>query len=247
MSVNAANSVHRMTGYPDNADASMPRPPLLVPLLVISLAAHAAVVGLWSFGGSAPSTPVAAGPISVRLQTPQATDARRDSSRTMAAAATSTAVATAPEPAPIRKTVIPAKHRLQPAPTATAAAAVPPAAPTALARPTETTATAATRRSENMTAAQVNSSLKRALIAHFDYPILARRRGWEGVVRVGVRVEADGHLSGLRVVASSGHALLDRAALSSLREVDRLNDAIPWLHGEHFDMVLPVHYRLIDS
>jgi len=94
---------------------------------------------------------------------------------------------------------------------------------------------------------QLNGSLQRALIAHFEYPPIARRRGWEGVVQVGVRVEADGQLSRLRLVATSGHTLLDRAALQSLGHVDRLKDSVDWLNGRHIDMILPVRYQLIDS
>lgn len=89
--------------------------------------------------------------------------------------------------------------------------------------------------------------LRDALAARFVYPALARREGWQGEVKVGVRVNADGRLSDIHLVASSGHAVLDRAALRSLAEVRRLDDGGRWLSGSHFDMVLPIQYHLIDG
>lgn len=49
-----------------------------------------------------------------------------------------------------------------------------------------------------------------------DYPMLARRRGWEGWVLVGLRVAPDGSPRDVRVLESSGFPLLDRAALDTL-------------------------------
>jgi len=50
-----------------------------------------------------------------------------------------------------------------------------------------------------------------------DYPIAARRRGLEGVVTVGVEVGRDGEVFHAWVIRGSGHGLLDRAALRSIR------------------------------
>src|SRR3569623_2129703 len=58
---------------------------------------------------------------------------------------------------------------------------------------------------------------------------------------------ADDRLSDIHLVASTGHAVLDRAALRSLAEVRRLDDSGRWLSGSHFDMVLPIQYHLIDG
>lgn len=49
-----------------------------------------------------------------------------------------------------------------------------------------------------------------------DYPMLARRRGWEGRVSVGVSVDAGGRVLVTRLVRSSGYALLDEAALDAV-------------------------------
>lgn len=44
------------------------------------------------------------------------------------------------------------------------------------------------------------------------YPTLARRRGWEGLVLLRVRVDVQGTPQEVLVETSSGHALLDRSA-----------------------------------
>lgn len=48
------------------------------------------------------------------------------------------------------------------------------------------------------------------------YPVLARRRGLEGVVRLDVRVSAEGIPIAVKVRESSGHEALDEAALTAV-------------------------------
>ena len=48
------------------------------------------------------------------------------------------------------------------------------------------------------------------------YPLLARRRGLEGVVQLEVRVAADGHPLGAQIRTSSGHEILDEAARTAV-------------------------------
>ncbi len=94
---------------------------------------------------------------------------------------------------------------------------------------------------------RVSRLLRRRFMAHFRYPELARRRGWQGDVRVGLRVEADGRLSHLRVLRSSGYSALDRAAVRALRDIGAIPEAAIWLHGRALDLQLPVEYRIVDS
>lgn len=95
-------------------------------------------------------------------------------------------------------------------------------------------------------AARVRARLLADLARYFEYPALARLRGWQGTVVVGLRVEPDGQLDKIEIAHSSGYALLDQAALDSLRRVERLMDASAWLNGRSLDMQLPVIYRLLD-
>lgn len=91
----------------------------------------------------------------------------------------------------------------------------------------------------NLVRAQVVSELAR----HFRYPPLARRRGWEGRVLLGFRVESDGQLHRQRVLRTSGFAVLDQAALDSLRRVARITDA----GDTRQDVQISVLYRLTDT
>ena len=96
-------------------------------------------------------------------------------------------------------------------------------------------------------ASQLAGQLRDALTPYFAYPMLARRNGWQGRVQIGLRVEADGRLSHVRIAHSSGYRLLDNAALATLNRINTLPDATGWLDGRHFDMVLPIEYHLIDG
>ena len=94
---------------------------------------------------------------------------------------------------------------------------------------------------------RIDEQLHNNFARHFHYPYLAQRRSWQGEVRLGLRVEASGRLSHIRIVKSSGYAILDQAAVDSLKKVAAIPDADHWLQGNAFDTVLPVEYHLIDS
>jgi protein TonB len=90
------------------------------------------------------------------------------------------------------------------------------------------------------------ASVEQAFSAHFYYPALARRKGWEGEVMLALRVESDGRLTGIHVVGSSGYRVLDHAAMDSMLRAR----AVPLPGGalvDGLDMVLPVQYRLFDA
>ncbi len=48
------------------------------------------------------------------------------------------------------------------------------------------------------------------------YPFLARRHGWEGLVRLRVHVSAEGQPQSIDIVRSSGYSVLDQAAVSAV-------------------------------
>jgi protein TonB len=91
---------------------------------------------------------------------------------------------------------------------------------------------------------RVRDELLRALLPYFEYPPVARRRGWQGRVRIGLLVKADGHLSGVQLLESSGYALLDKAAMKNVNQLRNVPAATQWLDGRDLDLVLPVTYRL---
>jgi len=50
-----------------------------------------------------------------------------------------------------------------------------------------------------------------------DYPRIAKSRGWQGKVLLRVQVTADGHSAGISVQQSSGHEMLDEAAIEAVK------------------------------
>ncbi len=92
----------------------------------------------------------------------------------------------------------------------------------------------------------LRDALHRAIQPYFHYPRLAQRRGWQGVVELGVHVNADGRLDRIWIKRSSGHRILDRAARKSLLRAAAL-PAISTPSGKGMEVVLPVEFRLVDS
>jgi len=99
---------------------------------------------------------------------------------------------------------------------------------------------------ENSTAsrARVRQAIVTELARYFRYPRLAQRRGWQGTVVLVVQIRPDGQLDGIRVKESSGHAVLDRSAVSALAEVKRLPQFAERLGSEGLALEIPVTYRL---
>lgn len=60
-------------------------------------------------------------------------------------------------------------------------------------------------------------SLRRRLAEIKRYPSAARLNGWEGKVVLRAVIRADGHLSEVKVHRSSGHEVLDNAAIEAVR------------------------------
>lgn len=87
---------------------------------------------------------------------------------------------------------------------------------------------------------QLTISIQQALADNFSYPLMARRRGWQGEVLLAFRIETDGRILDARIARSSGYGLLDKAALTALGKVKRLEHGMP----RSFTMQLPVIYRL---
>lgn len=64
-----------------------------------------------------------------------------------------------------------------------------------------------------------------------EYPRVARRRGYSGMVMLRVLVDVDGQVADLAVEKSSGHRILDRAALEAVEQ---------WLFAPATENDLPV-------
>jgi periplasmic protein TonB len=95
--------------------------------------------------------------------------------------------------------------------------------------------------------AQIQARLLADLYRHFEYPLLARRLGWQGTVLLAFTLEPDGALQRIHVARSSGYDVLDDSAITALKRVGRLSEARHWLNGQAFEMRVPVIYKLKDN
>jgi len=95
--------------------------------------------------------------------------------------------------------------------------------------------------------ARITAHLNQEFNQYFSYPRLAQRNGWQGMVKLGLRIESNGQLSHIRLLSTSGFPVLDQAALNTLNRISTLQDVDIWLNGLHFDTVLPIQYKLVDS
>lgn len=93
---------------------------------------------------------------------------------------------------------------------------------------------------------RTQDALRSALLPYFHYPRLAQRRGWQGIVELGIHIDADGRLDRIWIKRSSGHRILDRAAEKSLHKITAL-PGVTLLPGNTMELVLPVEFRLVDS
>lgn len=90
----------------------------------------------------------------------------------------------------------------------------------------------------------LRASVMAFITGQLNYPAIARHKGWQGVVKLQLLIESDGHISDLQIEQTSGYALLDKAALSSL-QLAHVPDAAQWLDGKAVSIVVPVEYRLV--
>ena len=76
------------------------------------------------------------------------------------------------------------------------------------------------------------------------YPRIAEMRGWEGEVRLRLRVARKGQLLAVALDRSSGHAVLDEHAAAMLAELGSLPPLPETVEGSEIQVVVPVNYRL---
>jgi len=84
------------------------------------------------------------------------------------------------------------------------------------------------------------AEIRRRVHEALEYPPLARAERQGGEVHVGFEIDAKLRASGVRMVRSSGHPLLDRAAQAAVHRAAPL----PYVYGR---LVLPVRFDLHDD
>lgn len=86
--------------------------------------------------------------------------------------------------------------------------------------------------------ADLATQASRQIARHLLYPEEAIARGLEGEALVMLFLDADGNSVAARLERSSGHAILDDAAVAAARQVSALPE------GEPREVLLPVRFRL---
>ncbi|MDX5333720.1 MAG: energy transducer TonB [Gammaproteobacteria bacterium] len=89
------------------------------------------------------------------------------------------------------------------------------------------------------------TALQAEIARHRSYPLMARRLRQEGTVAVGFVVQADGQLTAIELLESSGHRLLDEAALAAVREVARFRPIPEELDRQDWPLSVPLNFRLL--
>jgi TonB family protein len=98
-----------------------------------------------------------------------------------------------------------------------------------------------------MNRARILSQLRHDLMQYFYYPPLARRKGMQGTVLLGFGISGQGTVHNIRVVKSSGYAILDLAAQDAMQRLEKLSWYAATMHGKDMDLELPVIFRLTEG
>lgn len=80
-----------------------------------------------------------------------------------------------------------------------------------------------------------------------EYPRVAALRGWEGEVRLRLRVARKGNLLGVQLDHSSGFAVLDQHAVAMLEALASLPPLPEALEVNEIQVVVPINYKLKKS
>ncbi len=86
-------------------------------------------------------------------------------------------------------------------------------------------------------APSVIAEIRKRIAQHKTFPAEARKNGWEGEVGIQFQINAQGQLAFVKVVKSSGHEILDVAALETIAQ------AAPFPYFPDVILV-PVEYQL---
>src|SRR5574343_165328 len=78
----------------------------------------------------------------------------------------------------------------------------------------------------------------------YEYPRLAAIRGWEGEVRLRLKVARKGNLLGVVLDRSSGYEVLDRAALALIEGHGDLPPLPEGLDANEISVIVPINYKL---
>jgi periplasmic protein TonB len=90
---------------------------------------------------------------------------------------------------------------------------------------------------------QVAAQIKK----HQNYPLIAKRRQWEGTAQVRLIIGADGTVKNVELGKGTGKDVLDKEALEMVRRASPLPQAPLALRGRALTVTVPIVFRLQDS
>ena len=99
-------------------------------------------------------------------------------------------------------------------------------------------------RSQSSLLAAYRQSLTEIFAGQQQYPRVAAMRGWEGEVRLHLRVARKGNLIAVKLDHSSGFDVLDQHALAMLEQLATLPPLPDGLEANEIQVVVPVNYKL---
>ena len=221
---------------------ALPRLPVTPPALPTIVASIRLVMP----EASAPAQPVpAAQPVPEPAPVPRPPRAERAEARPVLAAPQPAKPLVRPRPA----AAAPLESATQP----TTPPASPPAMPTEIAvaaprsadpAPPATTPHPTAQRASTEAIDSYRRQLTDLFAREHEYPRVAAMRGWEGEVRLRLRVARRGQLLGVRVDRSSGFEVLDQHALALLEGHGKLPPLPEALEVAEIEVVVPITYRL---
>ena len=78
----------------------------------------------------------------------------------------------------------------------------------------------------------------------FQYPLLARKRGWSGEVVIALNVDHNGLIDEIAIKKSSGYPVLDNNAVQTFRAIGAVTPAIQSRMTSRQHLAIPVVYTL---
>lgn len=105
-------------------------------------------------------------------------------------------------------------------------------------------AEAVPQRSQAELMAGYRQRLSELFARHQEYPRIAALRGWEGEVRLRLRVARKGNLVAIQLDHSSGFDVLDQHAVAMLEALAGLPPLPEALDSNEIQVVVPINYKL---
>lgn len=152
-----------------------------------------------------------------------------------------------PTTPPARPPVLAAPNGAASAPAVAVAEApvvAPSAPPAAEAAPVRAAAPAVSEAMQADAVAAYRRQLAELFARRHEYPRVAAMRGWEGEVRVRLKVARKGNLLGVVLDRSSGYDVLDRHALAMVEDIGGLPALPEALAAGEIQVVVPINYKL---